>query len=401
MKQRMARRARKTIFLLHLWVGVLIGGWFAVMGLTGSVLAWKAEGITWELRLRSGMAKTGTPIPLSRALAAMKRADPKMTPAELSTLVPPNHSFPTYVFIYAIPNDVNQSKIALVDPYTAKVTPAFRIKDTFIGFCEYLHVRLLLGAKGTLANGVFAVFAFGLLLSGVWLWWPSTLRQWKIRLGVKRGASSARLLYDLHNVQGIYLFPLLALLTLTAVVMATETSFNAPIEKFADKLARVPPEPPPPTVKAAGRRLPVDRLMEIAETAVPRTEITYLTLPMKPDQVFTAYLSSANGGGLTPESSIALDPYTGKTVRLAKDSQSPLPHRLMAINESLHYGVWGGRLTQWLYTIAGLLPLGLFLTGVLKWLERLKRERRSRSKSDRLSGKAVLSEDLAEESSVR
>jgi uncharacterized iron-regulated membrane protein len=372
------QRARKVVFILHLWVGLVLGGWFVAMGLTGSVLAWRPEGITWELRWRSGVEAQGERIPADRAIAAMKAAYPASSPMELYALVPPDRSFPTYVFIQPDVKNALNTKIVLVDPYTAKVTPSFRIRDTVVGFCENLHSALLIGAKGTIANGVFALFAALLLIAGIWLWWPLALRHLRTRLTVKRGASYRRLLHDLHNVLGAYLFPLLLLLSLTAIVMVVEGSFNSPIEKWADKLTHAPAEAPPPTVKPNGKPLSNERLYELARAATPGDEYTYLLFPMKPDAPFHGYFQRQDGKGLLPEGEIYLDPYTGETLRLDRDSASPLPHRLMGMNEALHYGEWGGVFSKVLYTVAGFLPLGLFVTGVLKWAARLRGKKRSR-----------------------
>jgi uncharacterized iron-regulated membrane protein len=400
MKRRL-QRARKVVFFLHLWVGVILGGWFVAMGLTGSVLAWKAEGITWELQRRSGVSVSGAPIPVDRAVEAMKAAYPKSGPMELYGVVPPNRSFPTFVFIQQDLKNVMNTKIVLVDPYTAKVTPSFRIRDTVVGFCEYLHYALLIGAKGTLANGVLSVFAALLLVSGIWLWWPPALRHLKARLVVKRGSSAHRFLYDLHNVLGIYLFPLLLLLSLTAIVMVVEGSFNQPIEKWADKLTHAPPEAPPPTVKPQGKPLSNERLYNLACAAAPGSEFTYLLFPMKPDAPFHGYFAQSDGKGLLPEGELFLDPYTGKVLRLDRDSASPLPHRLIGMNEALHYGVWGGAFSKLIYTVAGFLPLGLFITGVLKWVERGRGRARSQARRKSASEERQPEESLPVSEPVR
>jgi uncharacterized iron-regulated membrane protein len=380
MTPRSGQRARKIVFFLHLWIGLIAGGWFVLMGLSGSILAWKEEGIVWELKRRAGTADTGEPIPLTRAVEAMKAAYPKSTPLDLAAVVPPNHSFPTFVFIQQDMENVLNTKIVLVDPYTAKVTPAFRIRDTVIGFFEYLHSSLLLGAKGTLANGFFAAFAAALLLSGMWLWWPSSLRQWRSRISLKGGASYKRIIHDLHNIQGIYTFPLLLLLTLTAIVMAVEGSFNQPLEKLGNRLTGTPPEPPPPTVKPNGKPLSNDRLFKLAQAAVPNSSWIYLMMPMKADAPFQGYFTEKTGKGLLPGGEIFLDPYSGKVIRLERDAAGPLPHQAIHLNESLHYGVWGGVFSKLLYTLAGLIPLGLFVTGVLNWVEKRKGKARIRSR---------------------
>ena len=43
----------------------------------------------------------------------------------------------------------------------------------------------------------------------------------------------------------------------------------------------------------------------------------------------------------------------------------------------LHYGWFGGYWSKWLYSIAGLMPLALFVTGIWMWALRKQSERRA------------------------
>jgi len=51
-----------------------------------------------------------------------------------------------------------------------------------------------------------------------------------------------------------------------------------------------------------------------------------------------------------------------------------------------HFGSFGGRITQWIWFVVGLVPAGLFATGLWLWLRR--RARRNVPAADRLSGAA-------------
>lgn len=64
---------------------------------------------------------------------------------------------------------------------------------------------------------------------------------------------------------------------------------------------------------------------------------------------------------------MALDQFTGKVVQL---SDGLKPNRAEAIINQfgpVHFGTFGGRLTQILYVLVGLAPTILMVTGVVMW----------------------------------
>jgi uncharacterized iron-regulated membrane protein len=68
-----------------------------------------------------------------------------------------------------------------------------------------------------------------------------------------------------------------------------------------------------------------------------------------------------------------LDPTDAKVVRVDRHDQLPAGARVLGNMVPWHFGTFGGRLTQWLWFVAGLLPAALFATGVWIWWQRRKR----------------------------
>lgn len=357
-----SRRARKVFFFIHLWTGLILGLWFVVIGLTGSTLAWP-ELIAAEMKVRFPYEKP-TPdapqIPLSQAVSAIRQAQPDLKPMELANVIVPSYRFPYYIFLRG--DNPLRTDLFLIDPYSGKVHPPLKVVDFVTGKLEYLHIFLLQEMKGLVANGIISFFALFLLLSGLWLWWPSTLQQFKLRLSVKRRGSFPRLLRDLHNVMGMYLYVLLFITTLTAVVMAYNTTTQEGVVKALDGGAALHPV----TVTPHGRRLTDDALMERARAALPGTHFTFVACPLKPESPFQVHFEN-EGLGFLRAGTLNLDPYSGQVLSVERDSQASIGHRTMGVIEDLHVGLFGGVWTKILYTLAGFMPLGLFITGVLMW----------------------------------
>jgi len=355
-----ARKTRKIFFFIHLWTGVILGLWFVMIGLTGSSLAWP-ELIGAEMKAMFPYERTSVnqpQIPLSQAIAAIKKNQPDITPQELSLVIVPNYRFPYYIFTRN--NKVFHFTLFLVDPYSGKVNPPRQVIDFTTGKLEQMHMNLVLQAKGLIANGIFSVFILFLLLTGLWLWWPSTLRQLKLRLSVKRKAPLRRVLMDLHNIMGIYLYLILFVTTATAILMAYNDATNDSLEGA---------EPKALTVNPNGNRLPDDAMMERARADLPHSNFLYIVRPVKPNDPYKINFER-QGFGFLRSGTLWLDPYSGNTLQLDRTANAPTAKRNMAMVESLHDGLYGGIFIKVLYTIAGFMPLGLFISGLWMWWKR-------------------------------
>lgn len=73
-------------------------------------------------------------------------------------------------------------------------------------------------SAGRLVMGVTAIAATLILLTGVAVWWPRSLRQLKSRLAVHIGCGFRRFAYDSHVSLGIYATVFLLLMSLTGPV---------------------------------------------------------------------------------------------------------------------------------------------------------------------------------------
>ncbi len=361
---------------MHLWAGLGLGIFFLMMGLSGSVMAWKQELLRWEARQLAPVQPVGERAPLEVVVAEARRALPYLRDEDLAGVYLDTDPRTPYLFVYGDfvnhPNDVH---MLLMDPYTAQVRRVIMMRHTVSGFVQILHTSLFLAARGTLLSGMGAVGLVSLLLSGLWLWWPSTRGQLRSRLTVQRGASRSRLLYDWHNLLGIYLWPVLLTVTLTAAAMALDGPLH--IREVISHLTGSPKKLPPPKVRVSGSP---HRLLEAVRSAegvagTPR----YLFRPLKPDQP-AALHTCIRRFGLFQNAVAYLDPYSGRVLRVEEEQNDAPSGKVIVAIRTLHYGTAGGWVTQALYTVAGLLPLGLFVTGVLKWVEHRRKPTQSRNR---------------------
>ncbi len=382
----LAHRARRVFFFAHLWLGLLIGIWFSLIGLSGSALAWRFELQGWELSQRFPLEANdngGQMISLSQAIGAFKNAHPEASPKEWAAVTIPNRKMPFYAF--SLGKNRKTAPTIVVDPYSAQVRPPVQLRELTVGTIQQFHERLVSGAKGYVLNGIFNFLAVPLVLSGWWLWWPTKWKHWKAHLSVKRGVSLKRTLHDLHGALGIYLYPFLLLLTVTGAMLVQQhigadggvaaylqAEQAPPKEKSAAKTPPKTATAKAPTVIPQAPRLPDGELLKFARETRPQFDLTRLNLPLRPDEPVQLTFSKPTGFNLGE--TVLLNPYNGAEVEnTAQETEARTPLRRWT--KTLHLGEYGGVFTKILYTLTGLMPLGLFITGAWLWASKKFKKR--------------------------
>lgn len=389
--KKFSHRSRKVFYFIHLWTGLLLGLWLVMMGLTGSILSWKAEMTEWEVRQRVSAPvpdANAAKIPVSRAIDALKAYDADLTPERGITLP----ASKTGYYLYSGRGKVDGERVSfiyVVNPVTAKVYPPVIKSTLWIDITEQIHHNLLVGVKGTVTNGFLTFFTLFLLISGAWLWWPSNWRQFQLRMWIKQGASLKRRLYDLHNMMGIYLFGLLFIITLTGVIICYNGQTGQSVTKGVNRLSGVPEKPrsrggersEPGEQNGTGKTLPIDVIVEKAKAALPWNRLVSIAAPRRPGEPFMAtydYIRITSGG-------VPFDSRTGQQLNsngTAAFGRAPSPGtKVMGAVFHLHYGWFGGFWLKVLYCISGFLPLGLFITGVWMWLKKKKGQANNRARA--------------------
>lgn len=377
-------RLRKLIFLAHLWTGLGLGLYTALLGITGSLLVFMPElDAAMNARLYQ-VAPSGPRLPLDAAVSAVRARHPD---AKINAVSISEVSTAPYLLRVGggkrgewNSNGADRGREIYVNPFTAEIiAERVRYGDVF-NFVYFLHTELLLGKGGLKISGILAIFFGLLLLTGVWLWWPTARNlatQLRLRLTVQRGASYRRLIHDLHNVLGIYPLVILLLPVLTAPVLAywePVAQFMAmvtasKVNKRTEVTLQIPGNPP---------SLSFERALQIGATIEPNAIVEAVNVPRNQDRPIRISKRFAAGHSL-PRAHVTLflHPITGALMRTEDSRQVPRGQRVMQWMVPLHFGLWGARLgpladylVRALYLFAGLAPLGLFVTGVLKYAEK-------------------------------
>jgi uncharacterized iron-regulated membrane protein len=191
---------RRALFQVHLWSGVAVGLYIALMSVTGSVLVYSNE-----------LYNAATPAPIVSTSSAPRLTDPQLSESALGI-------YPGYHVVNLVraenPDQAvdvwlkrgDQTMHRLFDPRTGadlgdSVPAAIRAVSKLID----LHDNLLAGTTGRKVNGIGALMLVVLALTGIMIWWPGT-RSWRRSLSVHRGAGWKRFTWHLHSMIGFWSF---------------------------------------------------------------------------------------------------------------------------------------------------------------------------------------------------
>ncbi|MGE3840952.1 MAG: PepSY-associated TM helix domain-containing protein [Vicinamibacterales bacterium] len=371
---------RRRMLFLHRWLGIVVGLYFAVLGITGSILVFGRE---IDRALNPGLlsvAPQGQYRPLSEIVANFRRAYPDAPMSYVNYPLPPDGVFN----IRSGPSSASQLYVYF-NPYTGEIIGDRTRIGSLYGFLCYLHFYLLVGQIGWTINGYGALLTLMLVLLGVWLWWPAKkagAAVWKARFWVKTTAGRSKTLFDLHNAVGIYTLVFAVLFCVTTLVFA----FPEPSRRVLYALTRSPADatfrltPPSGAVS-----LPLDRLVAAADAAI-EGRILRVSFPQRPSDPLMVRKEWDDWNRTRNHAMIAVDPYTGRVLDVYDSRQVTSLGRVLAQwAVPLHFGLWGGMTTRVLYVLLGLAPaIGLF-TGFWRWRIRTTAERKSREKLRQLA----------------
>lgn len=372
---RHAFAVRPLAMRLHRWVALVAGAWFLLLGLTGAAMVWHGEidralNPAWFAPLASCDAPA---TPIAAALAVYATEVPNGTPTQVMSPIEPGAAY----VVWDKPGELRRQHfvdVACGRYLGARDWGAVRFDAPhFVPAMYELHRSLLSGETGHVVVGFGGLGLLFVAISGLITAWPRhhTRTNWKRVFTMKREAGTHRKLYDLHRATGAWLFAFLALMSLTgaylcfpkqgrAIVSSVLPTSPAELSKTDANVANASP----------------DALARRAQSLWPDTQWTRVLLPNDKTPAFDIRLLQAT--------EIRAD--TGDTrVRLRGDGtvvdqrdplRGPAGDRLIAWLFPLHSGEALGLAGRIAWSIFGIAPALLFLTGAWLWWKRRSVQKR-------------------------
>ncbi|GHA89007.1 PepSY-associated TM helix domain-containing protein [Cognatilysobacter bugurensis] len=345
------QRVRALLAWLHLWVGLGVGTVFAVIGLSGSVLVFGEDILRWQ----QPQLSTFEPRIDGEVLAGILARE---SSEGLRGVHLPHAERPVWTGFYT------DGRERLFAPDDGRLLLERSAENDVIAWLFELHAHLLGGETGEAVLGIVGWISLGLLLTGLYLWWPKPGRI-RAQLRVFRGPPTRRWL-TWHRSAGVVLTPLLLLSTLTGVGMVYHDGARA----LLTSLFGGGETPAAPSQDA--RRADVDwpAVLARAQAALPGAQLTRTGAPAEDNDVVSFRARAVGEWHPNGRSTVHVD-RAGRGLLLVHDATGQrLGARMTEAIYPLHIGSVGGVVMKWLTALTGLLPAFLLATGFLYWRRR-------------------------------
>ena len=382
----MRKRFTKPIWRLHSVLGLVCGLVLIVVGLTGSLLVFRAEVDAFlSPELYRAQPTAAGRLPYDALWTSLRRALPEEKIVGWMPAAKPGLTDG----IYLQRTGEEEPRLLHLNPYTGEVRGRpVAGEETLTGWLLELHYALLAGTWGTFVTGLIAVALLVLGLSGVWLYRGF----WRNFFTLRWGRSARIFFSDLHKMVGISSVGFNLILGVTGAWW----NLNTVYWKWTHATPFYPPPKaatPPFNFAAGGMSL--DALMARAGQLLPGYHLKYLGLPPEQEGSVTLYGNVPTPNPLRGDyaSHVVFNAADGTLTQVTDSRKASVGETITDSFALLHYGTFGasfgpvvGVAVRVLWTILGLAPGVLAVSGFLIWRAR----RRQRPVSSSLAqGKAA------------
>ncbi len=372
---------------LHRWLGLFIGGWFALVGLSGSILVFEDEiDAVLNPRLLTD-TRSGPHVPPHDMLERVTEAFPL---AKTERIRPPRQPGEVYrVTIRVAPHmrtgspraeamfsAVSGELLGVREADTIGITRPYWMRTLY----EF-HRNVLLGNFGSNIVGIAGFLLMTSALSGFIVAWPRKRSGWRRLIGIKLRAGLTRILFDVHRSSGVILFVLLMLATVTGSTLVYVNVAREIVSAFSE----VAPFPVIPW-----RETPIENWPSFAQVATqvraeyPRHDVVEIHIPSKPTAGYLFYLKRDGDVHRLGDTIVWVHPGSGEILfeRSARNRTrgESVMHWLFPLHSGTAFGI-AGKIAM---CMTGLAMLVMFPTGLWVWLRKRRAEQFEASRRGRL-----------------
>jgi len=363
---------RRYLLKLHLYLGLSIGGAFALLGLTGSFLVFYPEidrGLNPELVNQSAVQSPPTVQAwfdhLHTQFPERKGAWRVEIPRSTDQVV-----FARYLKPEETDPNVFAPMVVALDPNSGAVLNARMWGDYLVTWVYDLHYSLLMGKSGTVLVSLLGMALLVSVVLGVYLWLPRGKHRFvkaipKVRTGSKKA------IYDMHSYTGAYGAVLLLLMVVTGVGLATPQWVEPVMNLFSVRMEKqtVYSAVPMPGTK----RITADQAVSAGLAVFPTAKLRWIEAPIKVEDVYVLRLQQpAEPSQRFPKTFVWIDQFSGQVLANRDALKVSSGDVFFDWLHPLHNGEAFGLTGRILAFVSGLLPLALLLTGWIRWRQKRK-----------------------------
>ena len=398
----------KTLFRnVHLYLSLAAGAVIMIACFTGAILVFEKELQMAFNKTRYYSGAPGRPLPVDQLLAGVKDQYPNAKIGDVKVYADPTRNVEIGLTIQDPKNETEAPKdagklppspqarggkvkeatpagggrathTAFVNATTGKVVELYSYRSTFFYKVFALH-RWLLGSNDGIGKYIVGVSTFiflFILLTGIILWWPKTRRILMQRLKIKWDGGWKRLNHDLHLVLGFYSAIFLFIFSFTAMSWSFKW-FNKGLYAVTNSSPESP-EPPTSVFQPKKAAISFESALQIARGRFTDASMIQLRAPKDSIGVYSVTVLPENRMENATDT-YYLDQYTGKIAGTYTFAERNLGQQVRAYVKPVHTGSVFGMSGKVISFIVCLLGTSFPITGIVMWLNRLKKEKRRKA----------------------
>lgn len=292
-------------------------------------------------------------LPLQQQFQAVRQLVQPDQPYLMATRLPQS---PDETTIIRAEYDAERKVYFFVNPYTAQVVGQRGNTDYFMGKVLYFHFSLLSGKTGAQIILVMAILLAISLLTGAWIYRHAFGKVLTFRVKLEWSHRNRRW-RNLHRILGVWAILFNLVIVITGIIMVQKV-----IDSRKGKLT---------ASKEIPTNLDYDRLVTEARKAIPGLTVMGVRPPKKADAP-VRILGHAGESRIWGQfaSSVYFDNKTGEIQKVAAIHHAKFADKFAAIVPQLHFGNYGGLPLKIIWSLFGLAPGLLSLSGFLIWYRR-------------------------------
>jgi uncharacterized iron-regulated membrane protein len=369
-------RSGSRWFSVHRWLGILLGLWFALVGLTGAILVYEEPVDAW---LNPDLLSTRSRGPLLAPGAIVERARAESLGHVERIRIPQAEGDVYRLLVRSHPTRRigNPRLEAMFDPVTGTLqgtrsaeTMSLAPRHAMQTIYEF-HRNVLLGEPGTNIVGIAGFLLLASAITGLVLALPRSRAGWLRLLWVNLRASATRIAYDAHRSTGAIVALLLLLTTLTGVTLV----YTNYVRDLVGLFSKVESFPTIPFRQSTAETLPLDRIVANLRQAYPQAAITEIRVPFGQMTGLQFYLRAAGDEYRLGDTIVWVHPGSGELLVERSDRTRTAGETFMHWLFPLHSGTAFGAAGMLAMCLTGIAPLLLVGTGLWVWLRKRRGER--------------------------
>ncbi len=376
---------RATWVKIHLYLALIAGFFFALIGLTGSISVYREE-LDELLNPRLVIEQpAGKFQSLDKIMAAVQSAHPNRYGSW--TLEMPRSSHSMITAWYDKPREtffeLYAPLMVSVNPYTAEVVASRFWGQTVATWLLDLHTQLGLDRFGRNTVGMLGLLLMVSVGTGVYLWWPSmrdtlakpvpnrlTAYTPSLASRIRRNIGMIRLAFDLHRLIGLLSAAVLLLLAFTGF----QLSYPAVLETLVGSSGMEHGETGRNIVSTASPNnhpVGLESAEFVARGPFPRAELRRVTTPAGDSGIYRINLRQGSEVNRRhPYTTVWVDRWSGQIKEVRDPARFTQGEVFTTWIWPMHTGEAFGATGRLLWFFAGMSLFFLYVSGLLHWLHR-------------------------------